>query len=121
MHMHAIGDKVQLTLELDFILDDKGLALVIDLLGELGRDGMVSSRVLDNKTLLALHTLIFSRLLNCPLANVGPFLLFTLLRASCVLLGGGGLPTLLPALGELFKERGLKCGGLKGGGVVLAI
>jgi hypothetical protein len=102
---------MQRTLKLDLILGNKGLALVVDLGGELGRDGVVSGRVLDNKSLVTVDTLIRDRLLNSPLANICPFLLF-LVRASRVLLGSGWLPPLVPTVGELLEEIGLESGGL---------
>jgi hypothetical protein len=67
---------------------------------------MVSSRVLDNKTLITIDSLVLNGLLDGPLANVCPFLL----RAGCVLLCVRGLPSLVPIVGELLKEVGLKCG-----------
>lgn len=45
-----------LTLEFGLVLNNQGLALVVNGLGELGRDGVVSSLVLENKTLVALDT-----------------------------------------------------------------
>lgn len=98
----------RLTLELDLILDNESLALVVNLLGELGRDGVVSSRVLDNKTLVTLHALVDLGLLDSPLADVGPFLL-----VLAVLLGVGRVPSGLPVVGELLKERSLEGGGLE--------
>jgi len=105
-------DYSELTLKLDFVLDDESLALVINLLGELGRDGVVSGRVLDNKTLIALHSLVDGRLLDRPLADIGPFLLI-FARAGHVLLGVRWLPSLLPVVGELLEEASLDGGGLK--------
>jgi hypothetical protein len=96
------------TLELDFILDDQGLALVVNLLGELGGDGVVSSRILDNKTLVTLDTLEDGRLLDGPLANVGPILI----GFGVLLLGVRGSPTFLPVISELLKERSFEGGGL---------
>ena len=91
-------------LGLDLILDNKSLALVVDLLGELGGDGVVGGRVLDDQTLIALNTLEDGGLLDSPLANVGP----VLLGLRVVLLGVGPLPSGLPALGELLQEGGLQ-------------
>lgn len=95
------------TLQLDLVLDHQGLTLGVDLLGELGRDGVVGGDILDNKTLIALHALVDGRLLNGPLADVGP-----LLVALRLLLGVRGLPSLLPVISKLFEERSLKLGGL---------
>lgn len=103
---------MNLTLELDLVLDNEGLALVVNLLGELGRDGMVSSGVLDNETLIALHSLVDDGLLDGPLADVGPFLTL-LVGAGRVLLRVRGLPSLVPVVGELLKEVGLDGGGLR--------
>ena len=62
-------------MQLNLILDDKSLALVVNLLGELGRDGVVSSSILGDEALVANQATVDGRLLNRPLANVGPFLL----------------------------------------------
>jgi hypothetical protein len=70
---------------------------------------MVSSRVLDNKTLITIDSLVLNGLLDGPLADVCPFLL----GASCILLRVRGLPSLVPIVGELLKEVGLKCGRLQ--------
>lgn len=100
-----------LTLKLDLVLDNESLALVVDGLGELGRDGVVSSSVLDNKTLVALNALEDGGFFNGPLADVGPLLV--LLLAIRLLLGVRGLPAGLPVIGELFKEVGLDGGRLQ--------
>ena len=62
-------------MKLDFVLDNKSLALIVDLLWELGRDGMMSSWVLDDKTLVALDTWKDTWLLDGPLSDVSPILL----------------------------------------------
>lgn len=98
------------TLKLDLILDNKRLALGVNLLSELGGDGVVSGRVLDNQALVTFHALEDVRLLNSPLANIGPLLI--LIRVLCVLLGVGRLPSRLPVIGELLKERSLEGSGL---------
>jgi hypothetical protein len=99
-------------LQLDFVLDNERLALGVDGLGELGRDGMVGSLVLDDQALVALNALQFSWLLNGPVANVGPFLL-----GGGVLLffflGMGRLPPRVPVVCELFQEGGLQVGRLE--------
>lgn len=95
----------QLTLELDLILNNEGLALVVNLLGELGRDGVVSGSVLDDKPLIALDTLVLEGLLDRPFTNIGPFLLLlVLVGGGGILLGVGRLPPCLPVIGELLKE-----------------
>ena len=98
---------VRRTLKLDLILDHQGLALGVNLLGELGRDGMVSGSVLHDQTGIALHALVNRRLLDSPLADVGPLFI-----ALNVLLGMRGLPPLVPALGELLEEWSFELGGL---------
>jgi hypothetical protein len=100
-----VGKK--LTLQLNLILNHQGLALGVNLLGKLGRDGVMGSDVLDNEALVTLHALVDGGLLNRPLADVRPFLV-----AGGVLLGVRRLPPLLPVAGELLKERGLELGGL---------
>lgn len=72
----------------------------------------MSGGVLDHKALIALNALEDGRLLYGPLSNVGP-LLVLLLGARGVLLGGGGLPAGIPAVGELLKEVGLDGGRLR--------
>lgn len=101
-----------LTLELDLILNNEGLTLVVDLLGELGRDGVVSGRVLDDKTLIVLDALVLGGLLDSPLTNVRPVFLL-LVGARSVLLGMRRLPALFPVVGELLKEVGLEGGRLQ--------
>jgi hypothetical protein len=100
-----------LTLQLHLVLDDEGLALVLDLLGELGGDGVVSGGVLNHQALITLDALEDMGLLYGPLSNVGP-LLVLLVGAGGVLLSGGRLPAGIPAIGELLKEVGLDGGGL---------
>lgn len=91
-----------LTLELDLILNNEGLALVVNLLGEFGRDGVVSGCVLNNQTLITLHTLEDGRLLNSPFSNICPFLVFVGILG--VLLGVRWLPSLFPVVCELLDE-----------------
>jgi hypothetical protein len=98
-------------LKLDFVLDNECLSLVLNLLGELGRDGMMSCGILDNKTFVTLHALVDMRLFYSPLSNVCPFLI--LVRTPCVLLGMGWLPSCLPIVCELLEEVGLELGRLR--------
>ena len=97
-------------MKLDLVLDNECLSLVLNLLGELGRDGMMSCGILDNKTFVALHALVYMRLLYSPLSNVCPFLIFV--RTLCVLLGVRRLPSCLPIVCELLEEVGLELGRL---------
>jgi len=97
----------QLTLQLDLVLDHEGLALGVDLLGKLGRNGVMGSRVLHNETSITLHSLVDGGLLDSPLTDVSP-----LLVALNVLLGMRRLPPLVPALGELLEEGCLELSGL---------
>jgi len=97
-------------LKLDFVLDNECLSLVIDFLGELGRDGMMSCSVLDHKTLVAFHALIDMGLLYSPFPNICPLLI--LVGTLCVLLGVGWLPSCLPVVCELLEEVGLELGRL---------
>jgi hypothetical protein len=90
-------------LELDLVLNNEGLSLVVNFLGELGRDGMMSCGVLDDKTLVAFHALVDMRLLDSPFSNICPFLIF-LAGALGVLLGMGWLPSRLPIVGELLDK-----------------
>lgn len=62
----------KLTLWLNFILNNEGLALVVNLLGELGRDGVMCSGVLQHQALVAFDALEDSRLFNRPFSDVGP-------------------------------------------------
>lgn len=73
---------------------------------------MVSSGVLDDETLVALHSLEDGGLLDGPLPNIGPFLAL-LVGSGRALLRVRGLPSLLPVVGELLKEVGLDGGGLQ--------
>jgi hypothetical protein len=101
----------QRTLELDLVLDDKGVVLVVNGLGELGRDGVVGSLVLDDETLVSLHALEDRGLLGRPGADVGPLLVVGLDILLCV----RGLPAVLPVVCELLEEGRLESGGLGGG------
>jgi hypothetical protein len=71
---------------------------------------VVGSGVLDDKTLIALYSLVLCGLLNSPFTDICPFLV---LLVGVVLLGVGGLPSLVPVVGELLKEVRLDGGGLK--------
>jgi hypothetical protein len=97
-----------LTLRLDLVLNHQGFALVVNLLGELGRDGVVGGSVLDHKTLVAINTLQDSRLFNGPFTNVSPFVV----GLGVILLRSGSLPPRLPVVGELLQEGSLEGGGL---------
>jgi hypothetical protein len=107
-------------LKLNFILDNEGLAFVINLLWKFGRDCMVSSGVLDNKTLVTFHSLEDMRLLYSPLSNICPFLIL-LARAFCVLLGMGRLPSGLPVICELLDEVGFYGGRLLQGRLAIQL
>ena len=97
-----------LTLRLDLILNHQSLALVVNLLGELGRDSVVSSRVLHDETLVALHSVKNGCFFNSPVTDIGP----VFVRPGVVLFGVGSSPSGFPALGELFEERCLQVGRL---------
>ena len=64
-----------LTLQLDLVLDDESLALVVNCLWEFGGNSVMSSGVLDDETLVTLHSLEDLWFLNGPLADVLPLLL----------------------------------------------
>ena len=51
--LHVGAATLEAILELDLVLHNQVLALRVDLLGKFGRDGMVSGRVLDNKTFIS--------------------------------------------------------------------
>lgn len=98
-----------LTLELDFVLNNKRVVLVVNRLGEFGGDGVVSSLVLDDQALVTLHALEHGRLLNGPGSNVCPFLVIGLDILLCV----RRLPSVLPVVCELLEEWRLELGGLE--------
>ena len=91
----------RLTLELDLVLNNKGVVLVVYGLGEFGRDGVVSSLVLDDEALVALNALENGRLLDRPGTNVRPLLVIGLDVLLCV----RRLPSALPVVCELLEER----------------
>lgn len=97
---------LEVVLKLDFILNHERLVLVVNGCVELGGDGVVSSLVLEHKTLITLEALEDGGLLDLPVANVLPLLLGVLLL--CVRC----LPPRIPAVCELFHEGSLQCGGL---------
>ena len=101
----------RLTLKLYLILDNKGLALVVNFLRELGRDSVMGGGVLYHKALITFHTLIDMWLFNSPLADICPFLV-RFIRAFHVLLSMGRLPSIFPAICELLQEIRLDGGGL---------
>jgi hypothetical protein len=87
-HENASNSRCErLTLRLDLVLNNQGLALVVNLLGELGGDGVVGSGVLYDQTLVTIDTLEDGGLLDSPFANVGPIIL-----RLVVLLRVGRLP-----------------------------
>ena len=69
---------------------------------------MVSSRILDDKALVASDARKHSRLFNSPLSNIGP----VLVGFGVLLLGVRRSPPRLPVVGELLEERGFEVGGL---------
>lgn len=70
---------------------------------------MVGSDVLDDETLVTLHTLEDSGLLDGPFTNIGP----VLLGLGVLLLSVRGSPPGVPVIGELLQERSLDGGGLE--------
>lgn len=98
------AQRCKLTLRFHLILNHQRLALVVNLLGELGGNGMVSRNVLHNKTLVALHSLENGGFFDGPFTDIGPLIL----RLGVILFGLGRSPSRFPALGELFKERRLE-------------
>jgi hypothetical protein len=98
--LHVSTTTFKSLLEFDLILHNKSLVLVVDLGREFGRDGVVSSGVLENKTLVTLDTREDGGLFNRPLANVGPVFIALGVFLLCV----GDLPSRIPVVGELFEK-----------------
>jgi hypothetical protein len=73
--LHVGTTTLEASLELDLVLDNEGVILVGDGLVELAGDGVVSSLVLENETLVAVNATENRGLLNGPLAVVCPLLL----------------------------------------------
>ena len=88
----------RLTLRLDLILNHQRLALVINFLGELGGDGVVSGRILHNETLVALDSLENGGLFDGPITDISP----VILRLRVLFFGVGRDPSGIPAFGELL-------------------
>lgn len=99
-------------MKLDFVLYDESLALVVNLLGELGGDSVMGSCVLNNETLITLHTLENRWLLYSPFSNVSPLLIFV--GAFGILLSMRWLPPGLPVVCELLNKVTLDGGRLSG-------
>lgn len=97
------------TLWLDFVLDNKSFALVVNLLGELGGDGVMSGGILQHQTLIALDTLEHGGFFDGPLPDVSP----VFVRGGIFLLGMGRSPSLIPVIGELLQEGSFEGGRLK--------
>ena len=106
----AMGREQVCTLKLNLVLYNKSLAFVVDLGGKFGGDGMMSSRVLHDKTFVALHASVDSWLLYGPLSNVRPILV----ALGVLLLGMRRCPSRLPVVSELFEEGRFQSGGLQG-------
>jgi hypothetical protein len=70
--LHVGTAALETFLKLDLVLNDQSLALVVDLGGEFGRDGVVSSWVLEHQTLIAGDAWENLRLFDSPLSNIGP-------------------------------------------------
>jgi len=87
-------------------LDDEGVVLVRDSLGELGGDGVVGGLVLQYEALVAVQATEDRRLLDIPRADVRPLFLRVLL------LGVGSLPPAVPIVCELLEEGSFQGGGL---------
>lgn len=100
--------ETKLTLRLDLILDNQGLAFVINLLGEFRRDGVVGSRVLHDETLVSVDALKDRGFLNGPFTDVGP----VLFRLGVILLRMGWCPPRFPVIGELLEEGSFQGGRL---------
>jgi hypothetical protein len=92
---------LKLTLKFDLVLNDQRLLLGADGLREFGGDGMVSSLVLDDETLVTNHAIEDLCFLNGPLSNVSP-LLFAGGALLLLLLCMRRLPPSIPVGGELF-------------------
>ena len=98
-------------MKFDLILDNEGLPLVVDLLGEFGRNSMMSCGILDDKSLVTFHAFENMGLFYSPFSNVCPF--FILVRALGVLLGVGWFPSCIPTICELLDEIGFNGGRLE--------
>jgi hypothetical protein len=102
--LHVCATALKTLLELDLILHNEGLALVVDLGGEFGRDSMMSSRILHHETLVARDAGENLGLFNRPLSNICP-VLFSL---GVLLLRMGWRPSRIPIISELFEEGGFQ-------------
>jgi hypothetical protein len=109
--LHVCTTALETLLELDLILHHEGLILGVNLLWELGGDGVVSGGVLQHETLIASDAGEDGRLLDRPLSNVGP----VLLALGVLLLRVGDFPSRIPVVGELFEE-----GRFQGGRLLLS-
>lgn len=69
---------------------------------------MVGGRVLDHETLVAFDTLEDGRLLDGPLAHIGPVLVSLRILSLCVRRS----PSRVPVISELFEEGSLEISGL---------
>lgn len=105
---HVGASTFETVLKFDFVLDDEGLALVVDDRREFGRDGVVGSCVLHNKALVTHNSREDSGFFDRPLPHVGPILL----ALGVLLFGMGGGPSRVPVVGELFEEGSFQSGRL---------
>ena len=96
----TVQNQLERTLRFNLILNNQSLALVVDLLGKDGRDGMMGSGILDDETLVAFNAGEDGRLLDSPGTNVGPILV----GLGISLFGVRRGPSRLPVIGELLEE-----------------
>ena len=104
--LHVGTTALEESLEFDLILHHERLALVVDGLGEFGRNGVMSGFVLEHETLVAGHSFENGWLFDVPGSDVLPFFL------GVFLFGMGSLPPIGPAFSELLEERCFEICGL---------
>ncbi len=73
--LHICTTTLETFLKLDLVLNDQSLTLVIDCRGKFCGNGMMSSRVLDNKPFVARNTWKDLGLLDRPFSNILPVLI----------------------------------------------
>lgn len=92
-------------------MDDEGFVFVVNFFGEFCRDGVVGSRVFDDKVFVVFDVFEDGGFFNGLFVDVCLFF-FVVGRVVYVFFGVGGFLLLFLVIGELFEEVGFDSGGL---------
>ena len=91
-------------MQLHLVLDDESLALVVDLLGKLGRDGVMLGGILHHQAHVAFNALQDMGLLSGPDSIIHPLDVILPVLLLGLLLGMRSQPSRVPAFCKLLEE-----------------